>query len=418
MKIRKAAAADEEAVKSLWGYCFEKPSDPFFGWYFSKIYRAEEVLLGEEGGEVACDLHRRPYALQVRGLSYPVDYIVGVATHPAARGKGCAKELLRGAFHLANQEGKSLVVLMPSAASFYLPLGFGFCVHQWERKAAPQELSALGKRATSCCMVQEDSRWQELDFIYKAYTRNRNGYALREEVDWKRLIAGALLEGYIALVYDEKGPAGYLMYTLDDRQMTVSEMAFASEAGRKGLYAFMAGHQGSIDTCLWYEPLDDTSFRYWNDGAEHCYIRNQSFPFLLARVTDPVTAFDGLPCDSSLSGEMAFQLVDSFLPENSGLYILKAENGHIRALKEDVFYSLKCHIEDIAGVKLGNHIPDPVCSISAAALAEWLLGAADFSELLSLEKIHWLISAEKQEQIQKWADALLPKQKNWMNEWY
>ena len=418
MKIRKAEAADEEAVKSLWGYCFEKPSDPFFGWYFSRVYQADEVLLGEDGGQVACDLHRRPYQLQVRGLSYPVDYIVGVATHPAARGKGCAKELLRGAFHLASQEGKSLVVLMPSAASFYLPLGFGFCVHQWERNASPQELASLGKRAKSCCTLNDASRWQELAKVYEAYTRHRNGYALRNEAAWKRLIEGALLEGYIALVYDEKGPAGYLLYTLDDRQMTVSEMAFAGEAGRKGLYAFMAGHQGSIDTCLWYEPLDDTSFRYWNDGAEHCYIRNRSFPFLLARVTDPVTAFDGIPCDPSLKGELAFQLMDAFLPENSGLYILKAENGRIRALKEDVFYSLKCHIEDIAGVKLGNHIPDPVCSISASSLAEWLLGAADFSELLALEKIHWLITGDQQEQIRKWADAVLPKQKNWMNEWY
>ncbi len=38
-------------------------------------------------------------------------------------------------------------------------------------------------------------------------------------------------------------------------------MAFKNEAGRKALYAFMAGHQGSVDTCVWYEPLDDHSFR-------------------------------------------------------------------------------------------------------------------------------------------------------------
>lgn len=72
-------------------------------------------------------------------------------------------------------------------------------------------------------------------------------------------------------------------------------MAFKNEAGRKALYAFMAGHQGSVDTCVWYEPLDDHSFRYWQDGAEHTYIKNRTFPFMLGRVIDPVIAFDGLP---------------------------------------------------------------------------------------------------------------------------
>ncbi len=419
MNIRKATKTDEETVKSLWGYCFEKPSDPFCQWYFQNLCHMEEVLVGEEKGQIACDLHRRPYDIRVRGRVFPVDYIVGVATHPAARGKGAAKELLRGEFHLAAKEGKSLVILMPSAASFYLPLGFGFYVHQWQREAAPEKLALLGKRADACCTLTDDSHWKDLAAIYEAYTKHRNGYALRDENSWKIHIAGALLEGYIAVVYDKKQPAGYMFYTLDDRKLVVSEMAFANEAGRKGLYTFMAGHQGSMDTCAWQEPLDDTSYRYWPDGAEHCYIQNKTFPYMLARVTDPVAAFDGLPCPSNLTGEVAFQLTDSFLPENSGLYILRAEHGQIHALKEDVFYSLKWHIEDISGVKLGNHIPEPLFQIEGTSLAEWLMGSADFSELAALEKIQWLTSAsDKQEQATTWLDAMLPKQKNWINEWY
>ena len=259
--------------------------------------------------------------------------------------------------------------------------------------------------------------WQELASVYDAYTRNRNGYALRDEASWRRHIEAALLEGYGALVYDEEGPCGYLFYTISGRKLAVSEMAFTSEAGRRGIYAFLAGHQGSVRECLWYEPLDDTSYRTWPDGAEHCYIENRTFPFMLGRIVDPVAAFDGLPCDSRLSGELAFQLTDAFLPENSGLYVLRAEGGRIHALKEDVFYSLKCHIEDISGVSLGEHIPEPSFSLSASALAEWFFGAADFSELLALDRIRWLDGADRN-QISLLADAMLPKQKNWINEWY
>ena len=51
-----------------------------------------------------------------------------------------------------------------------------------------------------------------------------------------------------------------------------------SDAGRKGLYAYMAGHRGSVDECVWYEPFDDRAFFYWQNGAEHTYIHNASFP--------------------------------------------------------------------------------------------------------------------------------------------
>lgn len=107
---------------------------------------------------------------------------------------------------------------------------------------------------------------------------------------------------------------------------------------------------------------------------------------MLARLTDPVTAFDGLPCREDITGAVAFQLVDSFLPENNGIYVLRAEGGKISALKEDVFYSLKCHIEDISGVRLGEDIPEPSFCINAGSLAELFMGAAGLSELGKLEK--------------------------------
>lgn len=253
--------------------------------------------------------------------------------------------------------------------------------------------------------------------MYDAYTGNRNGYALRDEVSWRRHIEAALLEGYGALVYDGAGPCGYLFYTISDRKLVASEMAFSSEAGRRGLYAFLAAHQGSVRECLWYEPLDDTSYRTWPDGAEHCYIENRTFPFMLGRIVDPVAAFDGLSCDSRLRAALAFQLTDAFLPENSGIYVLCAEGGYIHARKEDVSCSSRCRAEDISGVSLREHSPEPSFTLSASALAEWFFGAADFSELLALDRIRWLDGAER-DSMQRLADALLPKQKNWINEWY
>lgn len=68
---------------------------------------------GRRSRKIACSLHRRPYEIYVRGAKMPVDYLVGVATHPAARGKGLATELIRGAFHMARMEIRALSFLCP-----------------------------------------------------------------------------------------------------------------------------------------------------------------------------------------------------------------------------------------------------------------------------------------------------------------
>ncbi|MDY6084451.1 MAG: GNAT family N-acetyltransferase [Dialister sp.] len=416
MKIRKALKSDEKDLMGLWAYCFEKPENPFFQWYFRDVYRPEEVLLGEVDGHIACDLHRRPYRVSVRGRAFETDYIVGVATHPAARGRGYGKELLRGAFHMAQREGKAFDILMPSSASFYYPLGFSFYAYQWKRRATPEELRRLSEKPFSAGMVNGPEDWKPLAAIYEAYTRERSGYALRDKKFWKRLISGVRQEGYIALVSDETGPAGYMMYSLSGSHMLISEMAFTSPRGRRGLYAFMAGHQGSVADCTWYEPLSDHSFMNWNDGAEHTYIENKSFPFMMGRLLDPICAFDGLPAKAE--GEtLCFQLIDSFLPDNNGVYVLAADSGHIHAYKTDVFYSLKLSIEEKSGLTMGGAVPDPAFALNAGALAELFFGASTAKDLDREDRLRWIGKPDKNEILAK-TDALLPRQATWNMEWY
>lgn len=396
MEIRRATKHEEAAVRALWAYCFERPGDPFFEWYFSRACRMEDVLLGIEAGQVACDLHLRPYQIALRGKEMAADYIVGVATHPAARGRGLARELLAGAFRASREAGKAVDLLMPSDASFYQPQGFAFYCHQWERKAPPMRLAALGKKPVSAGTLTDGSRWQELARIYEAYTAGRSGYTLRDEASWAWHIESQLKEGYIAIVYDEKGPAGYLFYTIDDRQLTAPEMAFSRETGRKGLYAYMAGHLGSVDTCVWYEPADDRSYLFWQDGAEHTYIQNRTFPYMMARLTDPEAAFTGVSVPADLSGRAAVAVVDPVLTENSGVYRLTAEKGQLTMEKG------------------GEH---PALTLTVGGAAQLLFGALSLEELIRYGEAEWT-GEGNQEETARLLHAAFPPIRSWVNEWY
>ena len=419
MQFRRATEADRKSIEALWAYCFEKPDEPFFQWYFSRVCQMDDVVVAEENQHIAADLHLRPYTLNLRGNSMPVDYMVGVATHPAARGRGIASKLLKNAFRISRSRGKSAVILMPSDASFYMPLGCSFYVQQWERSAAPEWLARIGEKPEKAMTVSSPDEWHILASVYEKFTERRNGFTQRDEKTWRTFIEGQLNEGYIAVTGDETGPTGYLCYGIDRRRLIANEMAYASDRGRRGLYAFMAGHRGSIDRCTWYEPLDDCSFYYWPNGAEHTYIENRTFPFMMARITDPVGVIDGLPCEKQIHGEYSFQLVDPVLSENNGIYMVRAEDGEIHALQDDIFYKLRLHIEDTSGIDLGNHIPEPSFCMNVNTLAELVFGTSDFDELIKRNQITWLTKDEAvKEKISRFMMGILPEKDNWIAEWY
>lgn len=419
MQFRRATEADRKSIEALWAYCFEKPDEPFFQWYFSRVCQMDDVVVAEENQHIAADLHLRPYTLNLRGNSMPVDYMVGVATHPAARGRGIASKLLKNAFRISRSRGKSAVILMPSDASFYMPLGCSFYVQQWERSAAPEWLARIGEKPEKAMTVSSPDEWHILASVYEKFTEKRNGFTQRDEKTWRTFIEGQLNEGYIAVTGDETSPTGYLCYGIDGRRLIANEMAYVSDRGRRGLYAFMAGHRGSIDRCTWYEPLDDCSFYYWPNGAEHTYIENRTFPFMMARITDPVGVIDGLPCEKQIHGEYSFQLVDPVLSENNGIYMVRAEDGEIHALQDDIFYKLRLHIEDTSGIDLGNHIPEPSFCMNVNTLAELVFGTSDFNELLKRNQITWLTKDEAvKEKISRFMMGILPEKDNWITEWY
>lgn len=419
MQFRRATEADRKSIEALWAYCFEKPDEPFFQWYFSRVCQMDDVVVAEENQHIAADLHLRPYTLNLRGNSMPVDYMVGVATHPAARGRGIASKLLKNSFRISRSRGKSAVILMPSDASFYMPLGCSFYVQQWERSAAPEWLARIGEKPEKAMTVSSPDEWHILASVYEKFTERRNGFTQRDEKTWRTFIEGQLNEGYIAVTGDETGPTGYLCYGIDGWRLIANEMAYVSDRGRRGLYAFMAGHRGSIDRCTWYEPLDDCSFYYWPNGAEHTYIENRTFPFMMARITDPVGVIDGLPCEKQIHGEYSFQLVDPVLSENNGIYMVRAEEGEIHALQDDIFYKLRLHIEDTSGIDLGNHIPEPSFCMNVNTLAELVFGTSDFNELLKRNQITWLTKDEAvKEKISRFMMGILPEKDNWIAEWY
>ena len=160
MEFRLAGPKDRDLVENLWAYCFEPREHPFFQWYFSCCYKPENVLMGFIDGQMACLTHLNPYTLNIRGSHIPVSYIVGLATHPAARRGGVGGKLLAAALMEMRRRGHYVNILMPSKAGFYQPYGYELYCHQWRETLPMEALRPLSDRtmrwmpaesATSAC---------------------------------------------------------------------------------------------------------------------------------------------------------------------------------------------------------------------------------------------------------------------------
>jgi predicted acetyltransferase len=328
MEFRIAGPDDRELVEDLWAYCFEPREHPFFQWYFSRCYNPEDVLMGFEGPDMVCLTHLNPYTLRLRGRDVATSYIVGLATHPAARRGGVGGQLLKAALLEMKRRGHYVNILMPSRAGFYQPFGYELYCHQWRETLPMDALRPLTDRSLHYGFVTSPDQWEPLAHVYDAYTAGLNGYAQRDEASWRRHIEGQLAEGNIALVFADKEPVGYVFYQLGSPTVQCGEFVYSTYKGKRGLLNYLYNHRSQGDTVQWNEGLRDQSYRFYPDGRSG----HETMPFMTARIVDVCGALEEISYPAGIEGTLVFCVRDNLAEWNDGLFQLTVTAGKGRVV--------------------------------------------------------------------------------------
>ncbi len=387
MNFRLAGEQDRGLVESLWDYCFEHREDPFFQWYFTNFYKPEQVLMGFQGDQMACLTHLNPYTLNLRGRQIPTSYIVGLATHPAARRGGVGGKLLTAALKEMKRRGHYINILMPSKAGFYQPYGYELYCHQWKETMPLDALRPLTDRTLHYGFITSPDEWTYLAPVYDAYTRNLSGYAVRDEQSWRSHISAQLAEGNIAVCLDGDRPVGYLFYQLGEPIIVSGEFVYATAKGKKGLLNYIYNHRSQGDTFQWNEGIHDQSYRFYPDGKQG----HETMPFMTGRIVDVKGALEELPYRAE--GRLTFRTDDPLADWNTGIWRLTVQDGTARVEKRP-----------------DDETPDAVMPVGTLALL--VFGAMDVSDLVFNEKI------QGTDQALETLQALFPTEKCYINEWY
>lgn len=389
MEFRLASAEDRELVESLWAYCFEPREHPFFQWYFKKFYQPENVLLGFQDGQMACLTHLNPYTLCLRGREIKTSYIVGLATHPAARRGGVGGKLLKAALSEMKRRGHYINILMPSKAGFYQPYGYELYCHQWKETLPLDALRPLTDRSLHYGFLTSPDQWQCLAPVYEAYTRHLSGYAVRDEASWRSHMEAQLAEGNIAVCFDGDRPVGYLFYQLGEPTIVSGEFVYATAKGKKGLLNYIYNHRSQGDTFQWNEGLHDQSYRFYPDGKQG----HETMPFMTGRIVDIKGALEELPYPKDVSGNLVFSVTDPLAEWNTGTWRLSVWHGEgsVEKLPPETAAAVTMPIGTLALLAFGT------MAVQDLVFQEKLSGSDVGLELV---------------------EALFPQTKCYINEWY
>ena len=134
-EIRPSRPEDVPAQKALWKTAFGD-EDRCIDWFYA-CCGWEHMLLLLEDGALASMLALLPHGLTLPGGgSARCAYVYALATAPAARSRGCGRQLLRAADRYAAERGAHCVTVVPAQASLFKFFGaVGFDAAFYHREA-------------------------------------------------------------------------------------------------------------------------------------------------------------------------------------------------------------------------------------------------------------------------------------------
>lgn len=307
--------AEKINSRNLWEQCFLEDSARFLDYYYQEKCRDNRILALEcleEGGkrEIISMIHRNPYRVFWSGREYDLDYIVGVATAPQWRHKGCMRTLLNRVLADEYREGMPFSFLMPADPAIYEPFGFAYIYDQPE------------------------------------YRLNSRGAGLRrekikEEEDGVK--AGAWLDGWLRKRYG-------LFAVRDEAYMRRLFKEIESEYGDWELLC--DGERIAGMECFWGKENRERRFLY---AEEEYFACTKSRPAIMARIVNLEKMAENI-CLKEGEKTAAIGITDGQIPENNGVFSwhLTKKGSRIRRISQD--------------------IPEGVWTVSIGELTGWLLG--------------------------------------------
>ncbi len=325
--IRKLEQEEHKKTRKLWEEIFCEDSKKFLDYYYSVKTKENEIFIIEEDGDIRAMLQLNPYEMVMPGGVKKTNYIVGVATEKAYRGRKFMARLLHRALEEMYREHQPFTFLMPAAEAIYAPHGFRFIYHQKRCKIAgkkrefPEGILCRQAEEKDCCKIAT---------FVEQYLQERCLVRTRRTVEYYQMMLKEQMSenGGILLLEREGQLLGCVYYAEEEEYMEIREPLLLPEVEKllgTIVYALTGGEERMILCQAVEEQMLSEDRTVWEMMPQK--------PVIMARIVDLKAFLECFRAREAFSEEIAVK--DEILSENCGKWKIEAEEGEVlRVTKE------------------------------------------------------------------------------------
>ena len=310
------------------------------------------VLGSYDNGNLAAKLSIIPLEVFIHNQTYSMGGIAGVATWPEYRRNGHVKQLLKEALQEMKREGQVLSFLHPFSIPFYRKYGWELIFEQNKTKIP---ISDLKKKWEIDGKVRRAPFNEEtisiLQPVYESFAKNYNG-PLNRKLNWwmNRIWKDDLV---VAIGYNEKEEAdSYVIFKVKDRLFQVDDYAYSSVSGLKRLLEFMSNHDSMVNAIEVTVPANDNMALLFHNR----HLDQKLDAYFMGRIVDVEKFLQTFPYnETSEFRPFTIHVEDSFMPENSGTYLVEQDNQTVIVMKQATssdYPSIHCSIQQLTAIML------------------------------------------------------------------
>lgn len=383
MKIRLANKDDREKIIDIWNYCFRDPKE-YVDFYFENVYSNENTLVCENGGKILSSLQLNQYVINVRGVDFPVSYVVGVSTLPEFRGKGMMKRVMEEMFDEMKTRGQHLAILMPIDTRLYRRFGFENCYDILTHAIEIKDLHNFRAKGEFVELKEVDISRDLID-IYSKSMKNLNGYTIKDEDYFLRYLRDMKSEGgYVYVNYIDGIAQSIISYYINGDEMNVRNLYAVNNDALKSALGFIFSHNTQVKNV---EITQDIRSKIPYLISNHRFLKTGIGQFMMGRVIDLGGTFEDLQdfFDEDIAAriklnsnvrEVKFKVSDDYIEDNNvqislniegdRLYYIISRDGLSDNLPENAFgsgFTDNLSTDDIRS-SLSDNLPDDVLGSS------------------------------------------------------
>lgn len=329
MEIRQAKSSEKKAIIDLWEYCFDDTQE-FVEWFFRDRYQDDNTLVLYNKDRVCSALQLLPYNIAIRGREMSTSFMVGVSTWPEDRGQGYISKLLQKSLEVMRNRRQWVSILLPFNYNFYRKYGWETCysynLYSGHRRDFTEYLKGIEiqGRIRPIYLPQD---LDQLNKCYSFYTKDLDGYVVRGEQDWHRILTDIRLDGGNGYIYEKENQiVGYIFLEDNQGELSIRTICSKDMETYREMLRFALNYASKRDQVL----LKDKSGLSSLPNITERNIVKQEKPFVMGRIVDVQKALDKLPL--AWDGEIVIQVIDPLLEWNNLKLALKGGKNGLSAL--------------------------------------------------------------------------------------